>query len=160
MAGTRSIARQAPPIVIALVALSISLAGGAYATTSHTSARVQPAAITWSTLTLHNGWKSANTSEKSGDPRVGIQNGIVYLSGGPEQSSGTTQQFATLPSAYRPTHNLWITVYTYEGTSGTLIISPDGTMDAYSSTGSICGGGRSNAECFTSLAGVSFPKTS
>jgi len=49
---------------------------------------------------------------------------------------------------------MWITVYTYGGTSGTLFIGKDGTMQAFAS--GACGSGNT-AQCFTSLATVSYP---
>lgn len=62
--------------------------------------------------------------------------------------------FAFLPSTYRPAHNMWITVYTFGGTSGTLYIGKDGTMEAFAS--GTCGS-ENSAQCFTSLATVSYP---
>ncbi len=73
---------------------------------------------------------------------------------GPASHAGPGAQFATLPSADRPTHNMWITVYTVDGTSGTLF-GHDGRMDASSS--SSCNATQNSAQCFTSLATVSFP---
>jgi hypothetical protein len=157
MGGTRTVARQAPAIIIALVALMVSLGGGAWATTrspSHAKPGIVPAAITWSSLTLVNGWTSENTTYGTGDPRVSIQNGVVYLSGSLAQSTPGDATFATLPSAYRPAHNMYITVYTNSSTTGTLFIAHSGVMEAYSSTS--CGSG-DTAQCFTSLATVSFP---
>jgi len=46
------------------------------------------------------------------------------------------------------------TVYTNGGTSGTLYIGHDGTMEAFSSAS--CGSGNA-AQCYTSLATVSYP---
>ena len=63
--------------------------------------------------------------------------------------------FGFLPSTFRPTHNMWITVYTYAGTSGTLFIGKDGTMELFSS--SSCSSTLNSAQCFSSLATVSYP---
>ena len=52
---------------------------------------------------------------------------------------------------------MWITVYTYNDTSGTLYIDHTGYMEAFSAVG--CGS-ENTAQCFTSLATVSFPKSS
>jgi hypothetical protein len=49
---------------------------------------------------------------------------------------------------------MYITVYTNSSTTGTLFIAHSGVMEAYSSTS--CGSG-DTAQCFTSLATVSFP---
>jgi len=50
---------------------------------------------------------------------------------------------------------MWITVYTVDGTSGTLFIGHDGRMDASSS--SSCNATQNSAQCYTSLATVSYP---
>jgi hypothetical protein len=141
-----------PAIVIALVALMISLGGGAYA-----ASRLTSSAITWHSLTLINGWASEQSVYGTGDPRVSIQNGVVYLSGSLAQSTPGSAEFGVLPLADRPAHNLYITVYTNGSTTGTLYITSTGIMEAYSGTS--CGTGNT-AQCFTSLATVSFPKSS
>jgi hypothetical protein len=85
---------------------------------------------------------------------VALQSNVVYLSGSLHQSTPGSPVFAFLPSTFRPAHNMWITVYTYGGTSGTLYIGKDGTMEAVAS--GACGSGNT-AQCFTSLATVSYP---
>jgi hypothetical protein len=159
MSRTRSLAGRAPALVVALVVLTTSLAGGAYATTrSSSQAHTGNATlVTWSPITLQNGWASSQSIYATGDPRASIQTGIVYLSGSLHQSTPTSSVFATLATTYRPAHNLYITVYTNGGTSGTLYIGHDGTMEAFSSA--TCGSGNA-AQCFTSLASVSYPKNS
>jgi hypothetical protein len=99
-------------------------------------------------LTLKNGWKSSQTRRNTGNPSYDVSRGIVYLSG--SLHGGTSLVFATLPKAARPANDLYITVYTWHGTTGTLFVSPRGVLKAYA------GGTRS----FTSLAGVSFPAAS
>jgi hypothetical protein len=160
MRRIRSLISQSPAIVISMLALALSAGGGAYAST-HLSAASTPAAgqavatgVSWTSLPLINGWVSENGTYQSGNPKVAQQNGIVYLSGSLAQPSGTSPVFATLPSADRPTHNMWITVYTNGDTQGSLYIGHDGTMEAFSATS--CGS-ESTAQCFTSLATVSFP---
>lgn len=150
MKSLRSVAAQSPAIVISVLALILSVGGGAaYAATS--AARTP--AITWHTLTLLHGWKSSQGQYGTGNPGYSVSNGIVYLSGSLHQASGTKDQFATLPKGARPTHDLYITVYTYDGTSGTLYIGANGVLDAYSLTAA-------DARDFTSLAAVSFPTSS
>jgi len=109
--------------------------------------RLPAAGVTWNQLSLINGWQSSQSDYNSGDPAWAVKNGMVYLSG--SMKGGSTNQFATLPPAARPAHVLYITVYTYNGTSGFLIILPNGTMDV--------GAPFSNEATYTSLAGVSFP---
>ena len=62
-------------------------------------------------------------------------------------ASGSNSEFAVLPKGNRPSHYMWITVYTLDGTSGTLEIDPSGAMWASGAS----------ADGFTSLAGVQFP---
>ena len=161
MGRFRSMITQSPAIVISILAVALSMDGGAYAST-HASAGNSPAAshsvattgVSWTTLSLINGWASENSTFQSGNPKVAQQSGIVYLSGSLHQPTPGSSQFATLPSSFRPTHNMWITVYTVSDTTGTLYIGHDGTMEAFA-PGS-CGGGNT-AQCFTSLAGVYYP---
>jgi hypothetical protein len=163
MGRFRSLITQSPAIVISILAVGLSLGGGAYASThlasSHSAAASQASQATtvgvpWTSLSLTNGWASENGTFQSGNPKVGQQSGIVYLSGSLHQPTPGSSQFATLPSSFRPSHNMWITVYTVSDTLGTLFIGHDGTMEAFA-PGS-CGSGNT-AQCFTSLAGVSYP---
>jgi hypothetical protein len=174
MGRIRSLVTQSPAIVISILAVALSLGGGAYASTHHgptsnyppvrvsnsSAATPQAAAaagVTWTSLSLINGWASENGTYGTGNPKVSLQGGIVYLSGSLAQSTPGNATFATLPASFRPSHNLYITVYTNADTTGTLYIAHSGVMEAYSGTG--CGSGNS-AQCFTSLATVSFPTNS
>ncbi len=158
MNRARSFATQTPALVISALALARSLGGGAYAASSAVS---QPAAasslVTWHNISLRNGWTSSNSIYATGNPRVSLQNGIVYLSGSLHQNTPGSYTFAVLSKQYRPAHNLYITIYTNGDTSGTLYIGHNGTMDAYS-PGSC--GSESTAQCYTSLATVSYPVNS
>ena len=164
MGRFRSLIAQSPAIVISLLAVVLSVGGGAYASTQLSAAN-SPAAsqtaitgVSWTSLSLINGWVSENGTFQSGNPKVAQQNGIVYLSGSLAQPSGSNDEFAVLPSADRPTHNMWITVYTNGDTSGTVYIDHTGFMEAFSATS--CSGSQNTAQCFTSLASVSFPVNS
>lgn len=175
MRRIRSIAARTPAIAIAGLAVVLSLGGGALASTHlvpgpsqgpiHTqqiahsqgadnAASSLTAGVSWQSLVLQNAWVSSNSSFASGNPKVALQGNVVYLSGSMHQTTPGSSIFAFLPSTYRPAHNMWITVYTFGGTSGTLYIGHDGTMEAFSS--STCGSDNS-AQCFTSLATVSYP---
>lgn len=163
MGRFRSMITQSPAIVISILAVALSMGGGAYASTQlasgHSAAASQASqaittGVSWTSLPLINGWASENATFASGNPKVAEQSGIVYLSGSLHQPTAGTDQFATLPSSFRPAHNMWITVYTVSDTSGTLYIGHDGTMEAFAS--GACGS-ENTAQCFTSLAGVSFP---
>ena len=121
---------------------------------AHSAATSLTAGVSWQSLVLQNAWASSNGTFGTGNPKVALQSNVVYLSGSMHQTTPGSAIFAFLPSTYRPTHNLYITVYTNGGTSGTLYIGKDGTMMAFSSVG--CGSGNA-AQCFTSLATVSYP---
>jgi hypothetical protein len=110
--------------------------------------------VTWTSLSLINGWATENGTYGTGNPKVSLQSGIVYLSGSLAQSTPGNDTFAILPASFRPAHNLYITVYTNGDTSGTVFIAHSGVMEAYS--GTACGSGNT-AQCFTSLATLSFP---
>jgi|GEM_PF-961527 len=101
-------------------------------------------------LTLRNGWHSSQSAWNSGDPSYSVSRGVVYLSGSLHGGAGANRPFAVLPRGARPAQVMYISVYTYSGTTGLLQIDPDGTMYAY--------GG--DAPIYTSLAGVSFAAAS
>lgn len=171
MRHIRSLLTQAPATLISLLAVVLSLGGGAAYASTHHSATQAPVAsrasavghvsaatgVTWQGLTLKNGWASSNSIYGTGNPKVSIQSGIVYLSGSLHQSTSGSAIFATLPRTYRPTHNMYITIYTNGGTQGSLYIGADGTMEVFSS-GSC--GSLTTAQCFSSLATVSYPLNS
>ena len=157
LGSVRLLAAQTPALIIATLALVMSAGGAAYASNQLSHGSRVTNVVTLHKLTLLHGWKSQNGYFTTGDPSVGIANGIVYLSGSMAQPTPGDYHFATLPLVYRPAHNLYITVYTNNVTTGALFIYKNGFMDV-SSQGS-CGAGN-NAQCYTSLAAVSFPKNS
>ena len=111
-----------------------------------------PAApVTGHNLTLLNGWLSSQGQWDSGDPAYRVSNGIVHLLGSLHQPSGTNSQFAVLPPAARPAHNLWIPTYTYNGAFGWVVIYPSGQIFAANFYGSTA------AQSYTSLATISYP---
>ena len=148
---------QTPALIVATIALALSAGGAAYASAQLSTGPHVTNTVTFHKLTLINGWASKNSTYSSGDPSVAIANGVVYLSGSMAQKIPGSAQFAILPAAYRPAHNMWVTVYTFGGNSGSLYIGHTGILQAYSQ--GACGPG-SFAQCFTSLASVSFPKNS
>jgi hypothetical protein len=158
-----------------MLAVALSLGGGAYASAQAAghghaghpgnapavkhvvTAGPNSAAATgvhWTTLTLINGWQSENAVYQTGNPKAALQGNIVYLMGSLAQGFSGSDTFTVLPPEFRPTHNLYITVYTNGGTQGSLYIGHDGTMEAFSNTS--CGS-LTTSECFTSLATVSYP---
>ena len=159
MGRIRSLAAQTPAIAISVLAVALSLGGGAYAATqaaghSEASHTAITSGVSWNSLSLVNGWSSENATYGTGNPKVAIQNNVVYLSGSLHQVTLGSDTFAFLPTQFRPTHNLYITVYTNGDTVGTVYIASNGTMEAYAP--GACGSGNT-AQCYTSLAGVSYP---
>jgi hypothetical protein len=73
----------------------------------------------------------------------------VYLSGSLVQSTGTNGELAVLPAA-RPSRVLYLTRYTLDDTQGWLTIYPSGAIYASAMP-------YSDAQGFTSLAGISYP---
>jgi hypothetical protein len=108
-------------------------------------------------LTLANGWVSENVNDGTGDPKVALQNGVVYLKGSLAQPTPGSTIFAVLPTADRPHDTLIINVWTSGGTPGTLEITTNGRMALFSNAS--CGSGNT-AQCFTSLATISYPLAS
>ncbi len=107
-------------------------------------------------LALENGWQSSQSQWGTGDPSYSVSNGVVYLSGSLLQPSATAtgQMFAVLPNAARPVHYLYIKAMVWSpgsvANTGTVVITPNGEMYAYSLTAS-------EAQQYTSLAGISYP---
>jgi hypothetical protein len=128
---------------------AIAGAGSASAVTAQPAAAAV-SGVTWHPLTPVNGWHSGQAQYSTGGPAWAVQNGVVYLSGSVSESNGTDNELAVLPAAARPSKILFITVYTLDDTRGYLAIYPTGEIMAHSSP-------YSNAQGFTSLAGVSFP---
>lgn len=173
MGRIRALLTQSPAIVISLLAVVLSVGGGAAYASTHGHASNYPpvrvsnspvathaaatTGVSWTSLSLINGWVSENSVYGTGNPKVSEQNGIVYLSGSLAQPSPGNAEFAILPKSFRPTHNMYITVYTNGSTTGTLYVSAGGILEAYS--GTACGSG-DTSQCFTSLATVSFPVNS
>ena len=156
----RMFVAQTPALIIATLALAFSAGGAAYASDQLSTSPHVTSTVSFHKLTLINGWvpvSSALPSLKTGLPSVGIENGVVYLTGALYQPSPGSDTFAILPSAYRPAHTIYLPVYTLSGASGALFIYHSGIVGA--SAPGACNTGNT-AQCFTSLAGVSYPKTS
>ncbi len=102
------------------------------------------------TLHLIDGWQSGQAKYHTGAPAYSVTDGVVHLSGSLTQPAGGNSELAVLPAAIRPTHDLYIQVYTVSGDLGTVRIEPDGAVLASSHTGT-------TASVFTSLAGICYP---
>lgn len=138
--------RRAALTTAAVASLAIAAGGG-----TASAAITHPAtSVTWTDLTLINGWASSESQWGSGDPAWTVRDGIVYLSGSAQLTTGTSTEVAVLPPAARPAKTQYLTVYTYANTSGIVDVFPDGRV--YVNASSI-----HNPESFTSFAGLSFP---
>jgi hypothetical protein len=105
-------------------------------------------ANSFTNLSLINGWGSYFSGDRQ--PGVNLVNGIVHFIGAID-TSGTNPQPFVLPSGFRPSNTVYLPVDMCDATNGRLVIKPNGTttVEAKDFT---------NAQCFTSLEGVSFEK--
>jgi hypothetical protein len=122
--------------------------GNAYTFESLSAVSYPTAAVTSHRVTLKDGWVSSQPSYGTGDPAYAVSKGVVYLSG--SMHGGTSPLAFVLPKAARPAHTMWISVYAFDGSTGSLQILPDG--DVYASG--------TEASSYTSLANISFPVAS
>ena len=149
MSRLRSITAQSPAIVISIMALVLALGSGAgYAASRHDVASDH---LTMHALSLRNGWVSSQSAYNSGNPSYAVQDGIVYLSGSAHQPSAGSDVIAVLPRSARPKHNLWLAVYTFEGSVGSVKIASNGTIYGFNE------GDSALAQDYISFAGISFP---
>src|SRR5215813_10819854 len=144
-AGARRLAGLGVSVAVASLALGTGAASA--------STNAPATGVTWHKLFAINGWASAQRLYNTGDPRWAVKGGVVYLSGSVHQTSGSSHLFAVLPPQARPSHAMWITVYTLGDSTGTLTIYPNGKMYAGSSP-------VGKAPGYTSLAAVSYPAKS
>lgn len=122
--------------------------GNAVTFTSLAAVSYPKATMKSTKLVLEHGWKSSQPIYGTGDPSYAISGGVVYLSGS-MHTGGTSHVAALLPKAARPAHQLFVQVYTFDGTPGWLQILPTGQVEAFGPV----------AADYTSLAGVSYPAT-
>lgn len=127
----------------------IVLAGGtgAFSYTSLANISFPVSATKWHRFTLSPTWKPG----VAGAPAYAVVNGVVYLNGSMHQASGSAALWAFVPAAARPAHTLEIEVYLAGGTAGGLSLSNLGIISSLP---------YSNAQKFTSLAGIAYPPSS
>jgi hypothetical protein len=122
-------------------------AGNAQGFTSLASISYPAASMATHKLFTVNGWASGQ-GFTTGDPSYSVSGGVVHLSGSAFQPMGSVTTLSYLPHAAWPNHNMYVTVYTGDGTIGELVLEPgDGEMQAFGPS----------ASSFISLAGVSYP---
>jgi hypothetical protein len=120
-----------------------SLEGASFAQRDDASFAVNGSGFT--RLGLQSGWTNALFG--TGNAAADELHGIVHLKGA--IASGWASPF-TLPSGMRPEAIVYAAVDMCGSTNGRLIISPDGTVSVQAESSF------ANAQCFTSLDGVSF----
>jgi hypothetical protein len=99
-------------------------------------------------LTLANGWISTSTIYATGTPAAALVGGVVRLQGA--MASGGTGTAFTLPPEMAPAQTVLVRVGLCDGAPGRVGIRPDGSVTVEAT------GAFSDAQCFTSLDGVSF----
>jgi hypothetical protein len=146
---TRRLRRAAAAAVCAAtVALPFSLAGAPAAQAAQAPRAPQIAGFT--SLKLLNGW--TNSPYHTAHPAVRLSSGIVQFKGA-MSTSGTSDEAFVLPAADRPATDVYVNVDLCASAEGRLLIEPSGGVfvedeDAWS-----------DAQCFTSLDGVSFARS-
>jgi hypothetical protein len=98
-------------------------------------------------LALQNGWTNAPFGTRNA--AVANVSGLVRLAGA--IANGTSPVTFTLPSGFRPTTDVYVPVDLCNAKNGRLHIQPTGTVTVQAEGGTLA-----NAQCFTSLEGVSF----
>lgn len=126
-------------LALGLVSLAISAAAE--------PSRPGPNVLTWTPLTLENGWTNAPFATRNA--AVAIDGGgIVHLKGA--IASGSTGVAFRLPTAFRPKHDVYVVTTLCNAAPGRLFIAPGGnvTVEAANTF--------SDAQCFTALDGVTY----
>lgn len=128
-------------------ALATSVATVALATMLAASSA--SAALSFTSLTLLNGWKTYSPDVRA--PKVAIDaDGVVHFLGAIRD--GTIGHAFTLGAQFRPAKVTYVTLDLCEAAPGRIEIDPDGKVYVQSD------GPFSAAQCFTSLEGAQFAK--
>ncbi|HET7016925.1 MAG TPA: hypothetical protein VFI65_23580 [Streptosporangiaceae bacterium] len=129
--------------------LTIAALAGAIALPLPALGAVAAPSVSYTKLTLVNGWVGAPFG--TGSPAVADIAGIVHFKGAISTSSTNANEVAfVLPPAFRPSKYVNVPVDLCDSARGELNIAPTGVTEVISS------GKMSDATCFTSLDGVSF----
>ncbi|MGC4092975.1 MAG: trypsin-like serine protease [Polyangiaceae bacterium] len=116
------------------------------------SAPVRGGAATFKPLTLADGW--TNAPSLTNNAGISTVAGIVRLRGA-ISTSGTAATVFTLPASARPSAAVYLPIDLCSGYKGRLRIDPSGVTTVGATDGLWV-----NAQCLTSLDGVSFATTS
>jgi hypothetical protein len=132
-------------------AADVEVQGGTFSNaqcfTSLDGAWFAPDASNYASLTLQNGWTNAPFSTSNAAAKNAY--GIVYLKGAIGTAGSNTQPF-TLAVRFRPVTNVYVPVDLCNANKGRLFIQTNGVVNVQVETSF------SDAQCFTSLDGVSF----
>jgi hypothetical protein len=133
-------------------ALHATTADSATNATTANKANTLPA-LSFTTLTLQNGWTGAPFGTRTPAVALDAQK-VVHLEGAVSQTGTYNAVVFTLPAADRPSAHVYLDVDMCNAKSGRL------SIDGASGQVEIQVGGSSaasDAQCFTSLEGVTFP---
>jgi hypothetical protein len=103
-------------------------------------------ATSFTALSLQNGWTNAPFSTSNAAARKIV--GVVHLEGA--VANGSTGVITTLPAGLRPATTVYVQVDLCGAANGRLEIQPSGVVSVQAQNNF------SDAQCFTSLDGVSF----
>lgn len=108
----------------------------------------------YTALPLVNGWTNAPFSTRNAAIKyLGGDARLVRLAGA-IKTTGTNAQPFTIPLNLRPSTNVYLPIDLCGGTKGRLFITPAGAVTVVAQ-----GNAFANAQCFTSLEGVSYSTT-
>ena len=102
---------------------------------------------TFKPITLQNGWTAHPFSTNA--PAFAVVDSVIHLRGA--IASGSSPIAFTLPGDLSPSATVYVPTNLCNSTKGRIVIAPSGTVSVGAE-----GGAFSNAQCFTSLEGVSF----
>jgi len=131
--------RPSPALVVSCLALFAALGGGAYAATSS-----RDTTLHWQNAATVNSWTLFTTGYAPAG-YVKDSNGVVHLRGSIRGGASGSVAF-TLPKADRPSHYLYLPIFTSGGTVGNVFIAPNGQVKPSGA----------DASADSSLDGVSF----
>jgi hypothetical protein len=142
--------RPSPALIVASLALFVALGSGATITQQITRTAANAPSLTYSPITLQNGWTGAPFGTRA--PAVALDtNGTVHFKGA-MATVGTNSTAFTLALRFRPSAAVYVTVDMCNATQGRLQINTNGAAFVEPE------GAFSNASCFTSLDGVTYTK--
>jgi hypothetical protein len=107
--------------------------------------------VAFTKLKLQNGWQAAPGSPTPGAALLSSQHGEAVALQGAITTAGTNAVAFTLSKRFRPSWNVYVPVDMCDATNGRLLIASDGSVTVQAESGAFA-----NAQCLTSLDGVTF----